>query len=325
MVWAYYFLKERLEQLPGYFSTLTIYNFFLSLLAIPILFIPVLNQQFWYFEPIHPAIPVIPRLKLLVYEPSFYSLQLAPIFIYYLLAYLFEERRTYLPSLSLLSFSLILSLSFGVLGGLLIAVLTGFVVHFFSLMRRRKIFYHAVYISFFIGIIVYILLQSEFYNPIFERIDRILEGDDTSANGRTWEAFLLAWRILGETDYILGAGLGQVKVAGHEVIVNYYNYVGKWADLVRIPNAMAETLASFGLLGAFLRVFIQIGLFFYTQAYKNYYRLFLFVFIFVYQFTGSYLTNIYEYLIWLLVFLPVFPQFDKNNRRGEQSGLMSRP
>ena len=76
---------------------------------------------------------------------------------------------------------------------------------------------------------------------------------------------------------------------------------------------MAETLASFGIIGAVSRVIAQIVLFVATRVYDNYYRLVLFGFIFIYQFTGSYLTNVYEYLIWVIVFLPVFPRFDKQN------------
>ncbi|GJM32580.1 MAG: hypothetical protein DHS20C18_15810 [Saprospiraceae bacterium] len=213
----------------------------------------------------------------------------------------------------MLSFSLLLSLSFGVLGGLSLSILLIVFLHLFRLLRRKKIFFATLYLTLFAGIVAVVALKYMAYNPIVDRIDKILAGHDSSTNGRTWEAFLLAWRILGETDYLLGAGLGQIKEIGNDIIVKYYNYEGAWANTVRIPNTMAETLATFGLLGAVGRIITEIGLFFYTRVYENYYRLMLFTFVFIFQFTGSYLTNIYEYLMWIMAFLPLFPQFDKQN------------
>ncbi|MGZ5135232.1 MAG: hypothetical protein ACXWCG_08785, partial [Flavitalea sp.] len=54
--------------------------------------------------------------------------------------------------------------------------------------------------------------------------------------------------------------------------------------------------------------------FFKTKVWSNYYRLSLFLFIFIYQFTGSYLTNIAEYVIWILAFHPgLFTEFDRTS------------
>ena len=77
-----------------------------------------------------------------------------------------------------------------------------------------------------------------------------------------------------------------------------------------IPNAAAETLAIFGWTGLVLRILVEIFLFFYTRVWTNYYRLLLFLFVFIYQFTGSFITNIAEYVIWILAFTNVFHQFD---------------
>jgi hypothetical protein len=33
---------------------------------------------------------------------------------------------------------------------------------------------------------------------------------------------------------------------------------------------------------------------------------------FIYQFTGSFMTNIAEYVIWVLAYTPAFREFDKN-------------
>ena len=211
----------------------------------------------------------------------------------------------------LLCLALLLSLSFGVLGGMAMAVLVVFFLNAKSLLRRRKIFFSAIYLLIGVVLVGFIMWRFFPFNPVVDRVGKIFAGHDSSANGRTWEAFMLAWKILEHTDIYWGAGWGQIKIVGQPIIVEYYNYEGEWRDLVRIPNASAETLASLGLLGLSGRLLAEIGLFFYTKVYNNYYRMILFAFIFIYQFTGSYLTNIYEYLIWVLVFLPIFPQFNR--------------
>ncbi len=319
-LWAYFFLLENSDLLGRFFREAALYNTIFTAFALVIIALPGLRSWLWSFVPIHPAVPAIPRLKLLVYEPSFYSFQLAPIFLFFLMAYLFERGQQYLTGLILVGFSLLLSLSFGVLGGLFIAVFIVLLLHIRRLFFRPKVFFLCLVLLTVGASALFLLVQFFPFHPVFVRLDKLAEGNDTSANGRTWEALLLAWQILGESNYLLGAGIGQVKETGARVIVEYYQYEGDWADLVRLPNTVAETMATFGLLGVSVRIIVQVGLFFYTQVYCNYFRLALFVFLFIYQFTGSYLTNIYEYLAWLLVFLPVFPRFDKNQVHKINSG-----
>ena len=69
-------------------------------------------------------------------------------------------------------------------------------------------------------------------------------------------------------------------------------------------------------MGFTLRLLTELFLFFYTKVYANYYRLFLFLFIFLYQFTGSFITNLAEYMIWIMAFTNAFPQFDVLARTG---------
>ena len=310
-LWVFHFLRQRHEKLQQYFQQITLYNTFFVVLAIVGLLLPVAREVLWYDVPIHAAIPAFPRLRLLVYEPSFYSLLLAPIVLYYFTAFVFSSDNQHLFALVLLCFALLLSLSFGVLGGMVIAILAVFVLNAGSLLRRKRIFYASIYLFGLVVIVGFLLWNFFPFNPVVDRVGKIFAGHDSSANGRTWEAFMLAWKILEHTDIYWGAGWGQIKIVGQPIIVEYYNYEGEWRDLVRIPNASAETLASLGLLGLAGRLLAEIGLFFYTKVYSNYYRMILFAFIFLYQFTGSYLTNIYEYLIWILVFLPIFPQFNR--------------
>lgn len=310
-LWGYRYLRQNYDKLGRFFQQITLYNALFVVLAIAGLVIPITREMLWYDVPIHPAIPAFPRLRLFVYEPSFYSLLLAPIFLYYFTSFVFSPDNKHLMPFGLLCFALLLSLSFGVLGGMAIAVLLVFFLNAKSLLRRKRIFFTSIYLLG--GVLVAGFIMWEFFpfNPVVDRVGKIFAGHDSSANGRTWEAFMLAWKILERTDIFWGAGWGQIKIVGQPIIVEYYNYEGEWRDLVRIPNATAETLASLGLIGLVGRLLTEIGLFFYTKVYDNYYRMILFAFIFIYQFTGSYLTNIYEYLIWIIVFLPIFPQFNR--------------
>src|SRR5690606_17579469 len=114
------------------------------------------------------------------------------------------------------------------------------------------------------------------------RLENIFAGDDTSFKGRTVESFGIAWRVAEQGSIFFGVGLGQVKHEIGEVIREYYSH---WGIMVRydIPNAMAETLAIFGLAGVGLRIGLQVWLFMRTRVYSNYYRLAIFIFIFIYQ------------------------------------------
>ncbi|MGZ5242366.1 MAG: hypothetical protein ACXWW0_00725 [Bacteroidia bacterium] len=80
---------------------------------------------------------------------------------------------------------------------------------------------------------------------------------------------------------------------------------------VRIPNAAAETIIYFGYIGFAIRIGLQLFLFIKTKVYRHPFRLWLFLFVFIYQFTGSYITNFAEYLIWMLAFSSLFPEFVK--------------
>ena len=146
-------------------------------------------------------------------------------------------------------------------------------------------------------------------NALFLRIENIFAGADSSGRGRTYEAFILADKLLDEKSHMWGIGLGQIKLLGAEIIRDFYLYPMDYT-VFTIPNAAAETLAIFGWVGFSLRILIQLVLFFRTKVWTNYYRLLLFIFIFLYQFTGSFITNIAEYVIWILAFTNVFPQFN---------------
>ena len=77
-------------------------------------------------------------------------------------------------------------------------------------------------------------------------------------------------------------------------------------EVARIPNAMAEILISYGVLGFSLKLIIQLVLFIKFKVYTDVFRLSLFFSLFIYQFTGSHLFNDIEFLLWVIVFLPKF-------------------
>jgi hypothetical protein len=140
----------------------------------------------------------------------------------------------------------------------------------------------------------------------------VFAGQDTSFRGRTTDSFFIAWQIALKKSVLFGCGPGQIKVLGVDILKHFYRSNNYTSANTIIPNVLAETLAIYGLTGLFLRLGTEIYLFFRTRVYSNYYRLALFLFIFIYQFTGSYVTNIAEYIIWILAFNPgLFAEFNK--------------
>jgi hypothetical protein len=175
-------------------------------------------------------------------------------------------------------------------------------------MRKKRVINIITLLTVFIVplLIGIIILYPE--NTLLLRLNNIFSGNDLSGKGRTFDAFVLGNKLLDQKSYLWGIGLGQIKVIGDDIIRDFYLYPLDY-DIIAIPNAAAETLAIFGWLGLVLRLLVQLVMFFYTKVWTNYYRLFLFVFMFLYQFTGSFITSLAEYLIWILAFTEVFPRF----------------
>jgi hypothetical protein len=308
---AFYHFINNYQRLGKLFRQILVFNAVMVLIALPFFFVPKpYREYFWYINTLTQGLDDFPRLALFTYEASYYALLLIPILYYYVLKFFFNSigHNKWLTLLMVLV-PMLLSLSFGVLGITLITLL--FMLLFFS---RRLFRYKRPFVIFCVAAFAvlagFIFLTIYFPgNALFVRIAHVVAGTDTSANGRTTDSFGLAWRIIGLKSILFGAGLGQIKVMAIEVIHTYYRY---WGELGRydIPNAMGETLAIFGVAGVIIRLLLEVWLFFKTKVYSNYYRLALFLFIFMYQFTGSFITNIVEYVIWIFAFSQVFKQFD---------------
>lgn len=305
---TYYVIKEE-ANLAVTFKVLSTVNMVLLGISILFLFIPLLRPWLWYQMSMSEGLPVIPRLKMLTYEASYYSLIIVPLFAYYFLKKTLLSGKVGILLLTL-GLSMILSLSFGVLIALMISFIFLYFLNLNELGRKINLNYLSA------GIIIVVVVIGAAYwlyphNVVFDRLRNIYTGKDTSAKGRTSDSFVLAWNIAKMKSLYFGIGLGQLKLIGRDFIIQFYNY-SNIPPVIRIPNAVAETLNIYGIIGIVFRFGIITYLFFKTKVWNNYYRLMLFIFIFIYQFTGSFLFNVAEYVIWILAFSTnIFPAFDR--------------
>lgn len=301
----------RNQSIEPIFKKITIFNFVLFLLAIVVFFTPW-KDLMWNLKPLTKNISSFPRLKLFTYEPSYYSTLLVPIVLFYALKALLTKNKikSVLPAIVLISLPLIFSFSFGVLSSLILAIFIFTLFYNTQILKKRAFFYFLTTSILVVSVTIISLLIFYPENVVFQRISDIISGQDTSAKGRTYQALKMAYLIAEEKSLLFGAGLGQIKYVGEDVIRNYYNYNVADMPTLRIPSSIGETLASFGFVGLALRLGFQFYLFIKTKTYNNYYRCIIFIYIFIYQFTGSYLTNIAEYILWIIAFTPSFPNYN---------------
>jgi hypothetical protein len=308
---SFYHFVNGYDNLGKIFRQLLIFNAVLTALAIPFFFLPKSYQEiFWYINKLTKGVTEFPRLALFTYEASYYSLLLVPVIFYYLLKFFFNQiQHNKWLMLALVTVPMLLSMSFGVIGAIILTWLILSLVHLKKLYKKKRAFYITAGLILSVSLTAFIFWFYFPANPFVIRIGNILAGSDTSAKGRTTDSFTMAWRLANERSLYFGAGLGQIKILIIELVGKYYKY---WGVFPRydIPNAMGETLAIFGFTGIFIKLFLEVWLFFKTKVFSNYYRFSLFLFIFIYQFTGSFITNIIEYVIWALAFSSVFPFFN---------------
>jgi hypothetical protein len=306
---TFYTFLKNCKDIERIFRKLLILNFILCLIAIPLYFTSYYDIL-WIEQFLTHGIDAFRRLKLFTYEASYYATLFVPLLFFYFLKLVTGRNRSNIwILLIMLLLPLALSFSLGVLSAILMAVLIAFLIHGSTIVRKRR----------GLKLIAWVLLASVtglavmaiFFpgNALFLRLTNILGGNDQSGRGRTTDSFVLANKILDRGNYWWGIGPGQIKIVGAEIIRGYYGYPPLYM-VITIPNAVAETWAVFGFIGLLLRFTIEISLFFYTRVWSNYYRLLLFIFIFIYQFSGSFITNLAEYVIWILAFTNVFPVFD---------------
>jgi hypothetical protein len=294
------------------FKVLLFINFILCLIAIPFYFTGY-SEIFWIKQPLTEGINDFRRLRLFTYEASYYATLLVPVFFFFFLKIILKQNKTNAwVLLMLLVLPYILSFSIGVISAILISTTIVSVVYFRRIVLRKRVVSIAIiFVTVLVPLIAALMLWYP-ENTLFVRLSNIASGLDKSGRGRTFEAFYLAMKIIALKSEIWGIGVGQIKIIGTEIIRDFYLYPMDYR--IAIPNVTAETLALFGWVGLLLRFVAEVFLFFFTQVWKNYYRLLLFLFMFIYQFTGSFITNVAEYVIWVFAFTEVFPQFLVSDR-----------
>ena len=305
----YTFLQQQETSLGIMYRNLLMHNFLLTLMALVALFTPFVSY-FWTTLAISFQLSNLPRLRMFTYEPSYYSTLLIPLFLYYFTKVLLRKNWGAAPQLLLMAgLPLILSFSMGVLASAALGVAILLVVHADRFLTSKRLLQTIA--AFIIVVLLVLVVLLVFYrdNPLFVRISGILAGEDQSGRGRTIEAFQLAYKIAKEKSLWWGVGFGQLKIIGDPIIKEFYQYPPDYGT-VSIPSVFAETFASLGLVGAGLRLFVEVWLFFRTNVLGNFYRTLMFFHVFIYQFTGSFTANFAEYVIWILAFVNVFPAFD---------------
>ncbi|HEX7845607.1 MAG TPA: O-antigen ligase family protein [Chitinophagaceae bacterium] len=313
---AYTFLK-RCSDMERIFRKLLVINFICCLIGIVFYFTPW-DYLFWIEQGFTKGVNDFRRFKLFTYEASYYATVFIPVFFFYLLQYVLCQNRIKNHWLLLMLFlPFVLSFSIGVIAAAILSGILATIIYGRQLLVKRRIENMAINLVVLIASSAVVLVLYFRHNPIFTRILNIFSGDDTSAKGRMGDSFMLAMKMLEEKNQWFGIGPGQVKLVGHDLIHGHYLYTTDF--VAAIPNAMAETLAVFGWFGFSLKLLIEITLFFTTKVWSNYYRLLLFFFMFIYQFTGSFITNLAEYVIWIFAFTPVFRQFDVKHLSGRRN------
>jgi hypothetical protein len=305
---AFYQYVSFCGSLREIFQSILLINSLLTVIALIALPIPGLRELFWDNKALSAGIPPIERLKMFTYEPSYYSTLLAPIAIYYLLKAMRSELPQRVTWCVLVLVPLFLSLSFGVILGmalsfLLLMVLRGGGRRYGTL---RKVVRWTL-LLFAVFVVVVLIFPDNF---ILLRLENILAGKDSSFKGRTFDSFLLSLDIVRKKSLFWGTGFGQFKLLGLDRFREFYNSNKYTLHDVVIPNSIGDLLGTLGLLGVVVKLFLEGYFFFRTRVFRDDYRLTLFLFIFVYQFTGSFISNIAEYAIWILAFKPnLFPEF----------------
>jgi hypothetical protein len=309
---AFYQYLENCHTLRTIFRKILIINAVMTVLSIVILFfVPPLRTVFWMDNNMSLGGVTVMRLRMLTYEPSYYSTLFAPIVFYYLLkAFRREVPNRWLYYLLTL-IPLFLSLSFGVILATAIALFLIFIKNSRQAIFSSKNFrYFAGGLCLLTAITIFVTV---FYpdNVVFRRMSNVFSGKDVSFNGRTMDSYDMSLDIAKKKSIAFGVGFGQVKVLGLPVFIKKYNNYRYTYNDIGIPNTTGDTFATLGLVTLALKFFLEIYFFFKTRVYSNQYRLALFLFIFIYQFTGGFLTNIAEYVLWIMAFkADLFPEFN---------------
>lgn len=294
--YAFYVFVNWTRRLTEILDRVIAINFALACVGIALYFTPW-EEFMWKKGDMFTSGVKLSRFQMFTYEPSYYSTLLAPLVIYAFFRWAGKDSPRNFCLLAMTLIPLLMAYSFGVISALLLALGLVHVLYVRRLMKRP---YMLVAIPVAAVALLYIGTGSTFIT----RLQNFLTGQDSSGMVRTVLSYYLSYQIALEKSLYWGVGFGQIKVVGADLISQF------WENGGRLPCAIAETMAQFGLFGLMIRIAVEFYFAIKTKVHRNYFRFTLFVFIFVYQFTGSFLTNIAEYVIWILAFSQIFPEFE---------------
>ena len=249
-----------------------------------------------------------PRLRLLVYEPSYYGTLMVPLVSFSIFRVYSRPSAARLLVLVLSIFPFAVCMSVGTTVGLICAL--GFV----ALLNLNHFIFRKTGLILMTLLCLLAMIVIQFDNIITARLLGFLAGEDSSGSVRTTQSYIVAYQIADTSSFLFGAGFGQSKV----LAAQFFDEWWLGLDFKDIGNVVAATFSEHGLYGLVVRFSVIIYLYFKMKVGRDFFRATLFWFAFVYQFTGSYITNIAEYVIWIFVFVPVFSDFASLKKNGSK-------
>ncbi len=294
--YTFYVFINWTQRLDEIMHRVVLINFAIALVGLG-LFFTEWQEAMWRKGDVFTEGVRLSRFQMFTYEPSYYCTLLAPLVLWTFFKFAQKTEPRNLGLVMMTVIPLLMSYSFGAISALVIAIAGVHVWYLRHVIRRN---YMLIGAPVGAAVAALVLFSS---NTFATRIQMFLSGKDSSGSVRTVLSYALAYFVAQKRSIWWGVGFGQIKVVGIDIINQFWDNGG------RLPCAIAETMAQFGFFGIGLRLGLELWFFYKTRVWKNYFRLALFLYIFVYQFTGSYLTNIAEYMIWILAFSPVFPEF----------------
>ena len=306
VVYACATMLRRMHAPGRIFDMIIMVNFILACLALLVLNTSH-SDPIWATDVITSGSEAISRLRLLTYEPSYYATLMVPFFVFALARVIRAPKKKNILRFILIAAPMLMAFSLGVIASLVIAI---YVASLWTVKEfiRKKIIMLSIGIIIGIG---FLFVQNSGHDILTLRVHNVLSGEDSSGNTRIYEADALAYELAKSTSIWWGAGFGQAKL----MLESYITYSDRFIHQFRLTNVVASTFATFGIVGLLARFSLEVYLFFRIRVYASYFRLMLFLFMFVYQFTGSYLTNIAEYVVWVLAFTPLFPELEDKSSR----------
>lgn len=282
-VYIYLYLALRVQDFENLVEKIININLIFCAIALTLMIFKIDNTLWTTSGPSEKA----NRLQMFFYEPSVYSLVYAPFLTYRITSYLEQQKVRGLFLLFIALTPLVLSGSAGVIGALFLAIIV------LSLPTLMKLFITKALI------VIPLFSALVFFIPdLITRYDLIVKGQDHSGSVRVLYSLMAASNMLNEKDmWLLGVGPGQIKYLVSNYTSEIRGFVGD-----RLPNSVASSIATIGIIGTLLKFSISMVLYVTTKSYHYKYSNTLVLFLFIYQFTGGYFSNINEYVIMAFSF-----------------------